>query len=271
MPKPYLERHDGDLISASDWNEVQVRAREEIAAVDAKITGIDPSSDVTVRNLTATNLTVTGTAKLGLAGVQTFEARLKEGDHGGYTGNGGSGTAHGYQNPAFGVGLPLITTGSLAILPSPTLTVKVEKNSLLLLSATFSIYPTAQAIYYYAYATRNADQTSVTYPDVFQLVIGDGSRKAPVRSVGLTAEDQPTLATLDKWLTTHQDQLKTGSWPVRGLVSYTPTGYLTPVQIAEPLEVTAGTWKVQLCAQVQSAWLYNIALRAVAIPLGETK
>ncbi|HND33676.1 MAG TPA: hypothetical protein PLA94_26940, partial [Myxococcota bacterium] len=69
MSQPYIPRVEGDLITAADWNEIQLRTRADIAAVDAKITGIDPSSSITVRDLT-----VTGAARLGLSGGGVYTA-----------------------------------------------------------------------------------------------------------------------------------------------------------------------------------------------------
>ena len=31
-PTPYVKRTDGDIIRADEWNEVQIRAQEDIAA-----------------------------------------------------------------------------------------------------------------------------------------------------------------------------------------------------------------------------------------------
>jgi hypothetical protein len=81
-PRPYVKRTAGDIIRADDWNEVQVRAREDIAAHDhtggfgaplprdgiqnKAIDGskLDPDSRYTVKELTVAALKVTGTAQL---------------------------------------------------------------------------------------------------------------------------------------------------------------------------------------------------------------
>ncbi|MCG8422781.1 MAG: tail fiber domain-containing protein [Proteobacteria bacterium] len=84
-PIPYVQKDPGDIIRSGDWNELQVRAREEVRshrhtgeadgsqvprtgieehAVDG--TRIDPASDVTITNLRVTgDLTVNGNAIIG--------------------------------------------------------------------------------------------------------------------------------------------------------------------------------------------------------------
>ncbi len=68
IPRPYLTRQPGDLIRASDWNEVQRRFREELAAHDhtggergLRLTGdsFDPQTTLKVREIH-----VTGTLRL---------------------------------------------------------------------------------------------------------------------------------------------------------------------------------------------------------------
>jgi hypothetical protein len=82
-PRPYVKRTAGDIIRADDWNEAQVRAREDIAAHDhtgglgaphapgrhprtrpSTAASIDPDSRYTVKDLTVAALKVTGTAQL---------------------------------------------------------------------------------------------------------------------------------------------------------------------------------------------------------------
>jgi hypothetical protein len=33
-PTPYIERHDGDLIQAEEWNAIQIQARTELQSHD---------------------------------------------------------------------------------------------------------------------------------------------------------------------------------------------------------------------------------------------
>ena len=40
-PTPYIEHHPGDLITAEDWNEMQVDVRQDMAAqIAASIAGV---------------------------------------------------------------------------------------------------------------------------------------------------------------------------------------------------------------------------------------
>lgn len=82
-PDAYVRKDPGDIIRSGDWNELQIRAREEIQkhthtgeadgtqiprkgiepkAIDGTL--IDPTADVTVNSLTANKLTVQGSVIL---------------------------------------------------------------------------------------------------------------------------------------------------------------------------------------------------------------
>jgi hypothetical protein len=100
-PDAYVRKDPGDIIRSGDWNELQIRAREEIRghkhtgkedatqipragiethAIDGSL--IDPAADVTVNTLTTnTNLTVKGdltiNGKAILGDIQDLLAKIK--------------------------------------------------------------------------------------------------------------------------------------------------------------------------------------------------
>lgn len=250
MTEPYIRRSNGDVISAEDWNEIQVRTRADIAALEARLQGLSVAPGGAPAPVVIS------------PGPQIFEASLKAGDEGGQ---------NLYNSKAFstayGVGFAKGQWTGLRAIQSPSLIVKVAEPSLLQISAHFSVHPD------YAYWTggsRSIEPNNLSYLDVFQLAVSDGKRSAPLRGVGLTTEDRPTLSSLYSWLETHQKQYASGSgWPAVGLVSYTQTGFVTPHHLDETLSVPYGTWTFQLAAQLASTRLYNIRLRAIAFPLGD--
>ena len=72
-PKPYKKRSPGDVITAEDWNEMQIESRKEIQkhthtgdANGTKLSGqaIEPDADVKVRNLAVENGFIVGFSPL---------------------------------------------------------------------------------------------------------------------------------------------------------------------------------------------------------------
>lgn len=73
-PNPYIRKDPGDIIRSGDWNELQIKAREEIYShnhsggdkgTQISGAGIDPKSDVTINSLITNDLTIKGKAILG--------------------------------------------------------------------------------------------------------------------------------------------------------------------------------------------------------------
>ncbi|MFZ2725377.1 MAG: tail fiber protein [Methylococcaceae bacterium] len=73
-PNPYIRKDPGDIIRSGDWNELQIKAREEIYAhnhsggdkgIQISGAGIDPKSDVIINSLITNDLTIKGKAILG--------------------------------------------------------------------------------------------------------------------------------------------------------------------------------------------------------------
>jgi len=83
-PEPYVRRNANDLIRAADWNDIQIKTREELrththagGAQGVKLTGdaIDPAASLTVQNATiGARLTVR--ARELLAEIDTITARV---------------------------------------------------------------------------------------------------------------------------------------------------------------------------------------------------
>lgn len=310
MPAPYIPRLDGDLISAQDWNEIQVRTRADIAAVDAKFMAPDPNADITVRNLK-----VTGEATLGLSGPKVFEARLTESDavwSFTYLNNNPQNTseqkptrnAHGalgitswppygpdnYYGLSWGHDSTSVYLGStdpatsqiskhkLNVLMAPKLSIVTTQPTMLLLSCRFGLQPPSGSVSYNGNgfdASRDAQRVYAEnysyYPDIFQFMLGKGDDLVPVRSSGLLKLDTPTARTLPDWIAAHVAFRKKEKYlPMAGHLSYVAPGSITPHHIEETLEVPAGTWLIRLGA-VGFSTLYDVFLRAIAIPLGDAK
>ncbi|MBL8485082.1 MAG: tail fiber domain-containing protein [Rhodocyclaceae bacterium] len=86
-PQPYVKKDPGDIMLAADWNEIQVRAREDVAAVGASLAAhdhsdrplaraaiapnaidgsrVDPAAALKVTGLESKTLKITGKSQLG--------------------------------------------------------------------------------------------------------------------------------------------------------------------------------------------------------------
>lgn len=285
MPEPYLKRADGDLISANDWNELQVQTRAEIAAAKAKIEAVDAK----IESLPARVETV------------VVESRLKAGDvvwkrPSGYGDL--SATAVMTQSryralrcdagPGYAcaetVNATLATSdgerSQLAALAwntllAPSLTVTTTRSCLLRLQAGFGLLPKNDYAYWngggWNDLTRSTGHVTSNqhHPDLFQFMVGDGANLVPVRSSGLLGATAPTASTLSDWIAAHTKCRKdNGYLPIAAQSSYVPPGYITPHLIEETLEVPAGTWLIRL-GSFSFSTLYDLVLRAIVLPLGE--
>ncbi|MBV8614991.1 MAG: hypothetical protein JOY66_14680, partial [Acetobacteraceae bacterium] len=83
-PKPYVPRNPNDLLRAADWNEIQVKTRQDFeththtgGAQGTKLTGeaIDPSTSLTVQNATISG-SLTVRARQLLAEIDALTAKV---------------------------------------------------------------------------------------------------------------------------------------------------------------------------------------------------
>lgn len=303
MPEPYIRRVDGDLISAEDWNAVQVAAREEIAAVDARRLLAGPDTDLVARDMTVRNLTVTGEARLAnaVSGVVVgyMQASQTQDEQGTlwrwprvrryFAGGGWSGPMRSGVNDSWSSEASLFSARSTqwfqswGLVPSPQLGFTLSVASCVLLRAEGQLTP------------------STSYDLWTQLVLCQEGCYAPARvnpftanhlhqswaagstqSSAYTAPCEPGVGTWEIWLK-HFDALcdspatqKAGNplgWPVAGLRTRAGDGRERPYMQEEWVELPAGTYTAQLgfftSSDASSAHtLRDLVLRALILPLG---
>ncbi|HNC96129.1 MAG TPA: hypothetical protein PKY30_05190 [Myxococcota bacterium] len=299
MSQPYIPRVEGDLITAADWNEIQLRTRADIAAVDAKITGIDPSSSITVRDLT-----VTGAARLGLSGGGVYTAYMKatETTDQGYvwrwpkvrnyfyggSWSGANQNTYGakYSSEAILWG-PTGDFYQWGLIPSPKLSFSLPIRCAVSLHASAQLLP-----------------SSSTTDLWTQFVLSQGGKYAPVRinpnncnyrywtyansgngtyTEGFTPPCEPSAENWPKWLA-HFDAIcdtwNTGKgprgWPIAGVLTTSNSdNRLSPWSMEEWCELPAGDYSVQVgftTNETGSSYVWRLrdmVLRAMVVPLGE--
>lgn len=264
-PAPYIEGHPGDLFTASLWNEAQVRGREEILSHTHTGAGIEPTSELRVKSLTAETLTISGAATLpsGDNTPKVYAASMVYGS-GDFISRYSTPSWYTTSNDFGGVVQCSGYTPYWSLLP-PVLSFTLTRPSLVQVSARLGVSQT----------------DSGSNGAWLGLVAGSGGSYAPLRmfpgnwpgNQGLgysysTLAD-PTASTWASWLSTHWSYYTNynGRWPLFGLACKPYVGgawyQFMPAFVQEAIELPAGTHEVRLAVSGSNVYIANLALRAI--------
>lgn len=227
MAEPWIRRSAGELLTSAAWNDLQLKARAELAAVEQQVSTLLSGAEAFLTTgIKRDRRTVVADMIGGANGVK-FE---RGGEWYGAEAN------LYYKDNALAWGF----------LPSPTLNFTLTRNSVVLLNAEGWVQERS-------------------YSSAFQFVLVQGGKRAPVRvnpyNVGMVQPlytydwpGEPSAKNWQAWLDYHDGLYRThGVWPtpswIGNFTSY-EQGFTSthngPLRLQEAVELPSGDFKVLL-------------------------